>query len=689
MHIQRSNHGTPGHYLPRHNLGGRQQGSVDYFRELFYQFRGIVWNVELPSLPHTFRLVLSLLSTMACSFLLLTPSASAAHAGGSEESEEVQKNAYQGPEFEFKCIGEEPTNAGDFNIPSGPSGIGQNSQLIRQEQTNHRPDMPSGDLEKEVYCWIENPNDYNITVQLSFPSVLSVYDLDYVNCQVPYDWYWSGYCSYGRWLIIDGGQSEFELEPFEMVGQNWSFSLGPEMASMPPGINSIDISAKVTEYGDGGLECPDSCSTIIQSSNHVLGSWWKIDWDAGYFQDGLHCGYHYSVAYYPSSQISDCNLELGGLEQDVYVSDLWRFCTTYQKYGPPEYYQGTEWGSGQWVTTCEPSIESSWQHLFLSSELDQALIFHAGFDERNMGADISDIKPGYWNSAECPSNSIDYILAPNYQGNVPPPDIWQVDVVVRGYSFSEDSWWNNVSSSQLLKLSDLLESNETGTVIGINLEEILAGAEHDYIFIEWILREGDSEFTSGIIGECLTKSGILAMEEVVENAKFTMGQSGNTVERMTNTVKFSLAVNGMPPILLFLGALAITVLFVFMTMFYRGKPAREASPSEDSKDKPVPVSADSSTQGSIGGSQEHQNNTSTFWTIVWVVCFIFPPLLLLAGPVYLATRSPKVAHPGDESNYSPADQGEFGIPSPIREAPPENEASDQSDVPWWEIDKLI
>tara|TARA_B100000941_G_scaffold79888_1_gene54724 strand:- start:243 stop:527 length:285 start_codon:yes stop_codon:yes gene_type:complete len=88
-------------------------------------------------------------------------------------------------------------------------------------------------------------------------------------------------------------------------------------------------------------------------------------------------------------------------------------------------------------------------------------------------------------------------------------------------------------------------------------------------------------------------------------------------------------------------------------------------------------------------SLETQQSTSIFWTSVWVVCFIFPPLLLLAGPVYLATRSPKGAHSSDKSNHYPADQGEFGIPAPILKAPPENEAGDQPDVPWWEIDKLI
>tara|TARA_B100000609_G_scaffold195619_1_gene189831 strand:- start:160 stop:1110 length:951 start_codon:yes stop_codon:yes gene_type:complete len=316
-------------------------------------------------------------------------------------------------------------------------------------------------------------------------------------------------------------------------------------------------------------------------------------------------------------------------------------------------------------------------------------MFRAGFDERNMGADISDIKPGHWDNSECPGNSIDYILTPNHQGNIPPPEIWQVDIMVHGYSFSEDSWEQNVSSSHLLNLSDLLESNETGTVIGINLEQILAGAERDYIFIEWILKKGGTEFTSGIIGECLTKSGIIAIEEVIENAKFTMGQSGNPIERLTNTLKFSVAVNGIVPILLFLAAISITILFVFMTVFYKGKPAQKALPSERGKSKNVPLSVDLSTQGSVEESPESRESSSTFWTITWVACFIFPPFLLLAGPVYLATRSSKGAHPSDKLNHYPADQSELSIPAPILEDPPGNEANDQQDVPWWEIDKLM
>ena len=643
-----------------------------------------------PSLASSSRSFLGLLCAVSLCFLLLVPNASAADAEGSGESGASEENAYQGPEFEFICIGEEPSNSGVFIPPGDSSSIGQNSQLIRQEPTNHRADMPSGDLEKSAYCWIWNPNEYNITVEVSAPSVLSIYDLDYVNCQEYSNeyWFWPSFCTYGRWLIVDGGHFEFELEPFEIVEQNWSISLGAGVASMPPGINSIDISAKVTEYGDGDLECSDSCSEIIQSSKHELGSWWKIDWDGGYSQDGLHCGYHYSVAYSPSSQIAECDLEVGGLDQYIHLSDLWEFCSTKQKYGPPEYQMGTEWGSGQWVTTCEPSIDSSWRHLFLSSELDRALMFHAGFDDRDMGADISEIKPGHWDNAECPGNSIDYIFTPNYQGNVPPPDIWHADIVVHGYRFSGDSWEESVSSSQLLNLSYLLESNETGTVIGINLEQILTGVEYDYVFIEWILREGGTEFTSGIIGECLTKSGITEIEGIIENAKFTMGQSGNIFERLTNTVKFSAAVNGIVPILLFIVTLAITVLFVFMMAFYKGEPSQKTQPSEEAKDEPVPLSVDSSTQGSIEGSPEPQESTSSFWAFVWFACFVFPPFLLLAGPVYLVTRSSKGAGPSDQSNHYPANQGEFSIPAPIQEAPPEDEASEQPDVPWWEIDKL-
>ena len=647
--------------------------------------------MEPPSTVHSNRSVLGLLSAVSLCFLLLAPNASAADAEGSGVSEESEENAYQGPEFEFTCIGEEPRNSGVFIPPGDFSSIGQNSQLIRQEPTNHRADMPSGDMEKAAYCWIWNPNDYNITVEISAPSVLSVYDLDHVDCQVYSNEYlfWPSYCTYGRWLIVDGGHFEFELEPFEMVRQNWSISLGARVASMPPGIHSIDISAKVTEYGDGDLECPDSCSTIIQPSKHELGSWWKIDWEGGYSQDGLHCGYHYSVAYSPSSQIADCNLELGGLDQYVHLSDLWEFCSTEQKYGPPEYRMGTEWGSGQWVTTCEPSIDSSWRHLFSSSELDRALMFHAGFDDREMGADISDMGAGHWDNAECPGNSIDYMLTPNYQGNVPPPDIWQADIVVHGYSFSEDSWGESVGPSKLLNLSELLESNETGTVVGIDLEQILTGAEHDYIFIEWVLSKGGTEFTSGIIGECLTRSGITAIEEIIDNAKFTMGQSGNTIERMTNTVKFSAAVNGIVPILLFVAILAITILFVFMTVFYKGKPAEKTRPLVKGKDKPVPLPVGLTTQGTIEESPEPQESTSSFWGVVWFACFIFPPFLLLAGPVYLVTRLPKRADSSDQSKHYLANQYEFSNQAPIREAMPEDEDSEQPDVPWWEIDKLI
>ena len=633
------------------------------------------------------RSVLRVLSTLCLCSLLLTHNATATNGEGTEESGESGENAHYGPEFEFRCVGEDTSGTG-FVPPtsSGPSGV--NSQVVRQETKNHRPDMPSGDMEKEAYCWIENLNDYNITVELSAPPVLSILDTDYINCDTYgyRPWMWSDPCTYGRWLIVDGGHFEFELGPFEIVEQNWSIRLGEGVASLPPGINSIDISAKVTEFGDGDLlECPDSCTTIIQSSNHELGSWWRANWDGGFLQDGVYCGYDYY--YYQYSWIADCDLELGGLDQYVFVSNLWAFCSTGPKYGNLGYNMGPGWEE-QLVTTCEPSIDPSWQQLFSSSKLDQALMFHAGFDDRHMGANIGEIKPGHWDNTECPDNSIGFLVAPEYQGNVPAPDIWQVDVAVHGYNFSDATWQENVSISQFLNLSNLLESNQTGTIIDINLDQLIADTEHHYLFIEWIVRVGDSEFTSGIIGNCLTESGIAMIEEVIENSEFTMGQSGNPIERISNTVKFSVAVNGIVPISLFLAVIAITILFVLMTVFYRGKPSQKVLPSEKKKDETAPLSDDISTQGSIDESPEPKESPSTFWTIVWIICFIFPPLLLLAVPVYLVTGSSIGNHSSDKLNHNPANQGEFSIPEPIQEHSPENGTDDKPDVPWWEIDKV-
>jgi hypothetical protein len=124
-------------------------------------------------------------------------------------------------------------------------------------------------------------------------------------------------------------------------------------------------------------------------------------------------------------------------------------------------------------------------------------------------------------------------------------------------------------------------------------------------------------------------------------------------------------------------------------VFYKGKPAQKPLPSERGKSENVPLPVDLSKQGSIEESPEPKESPSSFWTITWIVCFIFPPFLLLAGPVYLMTRSSKGAYPSNKLNDYQADRKELTIPAPIMEAPPENEANDQQDVPWWEIDKLM
>jgi len=177
------------------------------------------------------------------------------------------------------------------------------------------------------------------------------------------------------------------------------------------------------------------------------------------------------------------------------------------------------------------------------------------------------------------------------------------------------------------------------------------------------------------------------MEQVVENAKFTMGYSGNPVERLTNTVKFSVAVNGIVPIMLFGAVVATTILFVFMMVFYKGKPAHNARPLEKRKANTVQLSVDMSTQGSVEESSDDKESPSTFWSIVGIVCFIFPPFLLLAAPFYLAARLSKKAGQNNEIDYDSADPGTSSNLTSIHDVPLENKAGNDLDVPWWIIDK--
>ena len=115
--------------------------------------------------------------------------------------------------------------------------------------------------------------------------------------------------------------------------------------------------------------------------------------------------------------------------------------------------------------------------------------------------------------------------------------------------------------------------------------------------------------------------------------------------------------------------------------------AQNARPLEKRKANNVQLSVDMSMQGSIEESSDEQESPSTFWSIGGRVCFIFPPFLLLAAPLYLAARLSKKASQNNKIDYDSADPGTSSNLTSINEVPSENEAGNDSDGPWWIIDK--
>ena len=81
---------------------------------------------------------------------------------------------------------------------------------------------------------------------------------------------------------------------------------------MAPEFHSTDISAKVMEYGDDHTPCSEECPTILQSSIHELGSWWRMEWWGSFSSGGSACD-----DYWYQWNIDDTVFCLVGLDEDV------------------------------------------------------------------------------------------------------------------------------------------------------------------------------------------------------------------------------------------------------------------------------------------------------------------------------------------------------------------------------------
>ena len=127
---------------------------------------------------------------------------------------------------------------------------------------------------------IENPNEYNITVNIAAPS-LRVFMTGIMEYVEPLNrgrvsLVVVGHLQLEGWVITNGGQHEYNLGPSEILDLNWTISIEHGVAQMAPGFHSTDISAKVMEYGDDNTPCSEECPTILQSSIHELahgGGW--------------------------------------------------------------------------------------------------------------------------------------------------------------------------------------------------------------------------------------------------------------------------------------------------------------------------------------------------------------------------------------------------------------------------------
>tara|TARA_Y100000766_G_scaffold29560_1_gene20531 strand:+ start:743 stop:2314 length:1572 start_codon:yes stop_codon:yes gene_type:complete len=472
----------------------------------------------------------------------------------SEENTDISDentNTRIGPEFSFDCNGDDARPEHPINqyIPYG-----------------ERPDLPSGDTHKHLECQLYNPNDFNITVSLSVPLGIDIWSPDQY-CVDYYSYGWDSdtgmwgiisepICNNGKWLIQNGNSLDenysYELVKNETIYSNLTIFADSLYHPMQPGFQEINLTTRITKtqwLGDNETLCQD-CTTINYTSTQFFNEWWNID----VYTDLTNC-YLLNRGYYSGDMlvIFDDFCDDVGMANAVEVLTQRDFidvrCFQQQK------YVYTEWNpNAQTTNECDFEVDSRWQQLFNSSKLDQTKMldsydgddyyydggYYSWWDgvhhyEEYIDRDTNE-EIDYWGSRQCPEQ-IPITVSFDVMGNTNFTKNGKIQLISHQYSLNDGLTIHNISN-QTFEIS----SNNTPN-LAYNIPLSQSDEENLLIIIEGKVILENESYDEIILGACLTRFGADSLNEIYEEAALTMGISGGPLQRISNSIAYSIGVD--------------------------------------------------------------------------------------------------------------------------------------------------
>ena len=479
----------------------------------------------------------------------------------SEENNDSESNNQDttiervGPEFFFDCREE----------ASRP-------QVIPPGRMHHsyevRPDLPSGDIVKHLGCILQNPNDFNITIELTVSSDVDIWSPDEY-CVESYsyrydyqdgiwDYYPNTFCNYGQWIISSqlGMQNNtIELSKNETLYPHLSIYADSYLNSTQPGWQEINLTTRITKTqwsGDDETLCIN-CTAINYTSTQFFNEWWNID----IYANLGNCNWHNRGYYTPDMQVvyytPDMQVVIEDFCNDVEMANAVTLlieddfievrCFQEQKY---VYIQ---WNTNAQTTReCDFQIDTYWQQLFNSSKLNQAKMLDNQYGdddyyfwyglhhyEEYIGMDTNE-QIDYWGSRQCPEQ-IPITISMDIMGNINFTKNGEIELISHQYSLDDGLTIQNISN-QTFEISSyetpnlayafpLSQSDEENLLVIIEGRVILENESYDKI----------------IIGSCLTGYGADSLNEIFEDSALTMGITGGPLQRFSNSIAYTIGVD--------------------------------------------------------------------------------------------------------------------------------------------------
>ena len=420
-----------------------------------------------------------------------------------------------------------------------------------------RPDLPSGDIVKHLGCTLQNPNNFNITIELRVSPNVNVwspdeycvetytYRYDYENREWGY--FPNTYCNYGQWIIssqLEMENNTIELSKNETLYPHLSIYADSYSNPIQPGWQEINLTTRITKtewYGDDEAPCVN-CSAINYTSIHFFHEWSNIE-----INSRLACANNWG--YLSPNIIVEiaelCDEDMSEAFNQLYsLSFVDVYCNSQMMYTNFNYDI-----NGQRNTNCEFDVNPYWGILYNSTKLERARLLNGeeidydwnwyinnNFQDYLDESWHSDDEIDYWGVNECPEQfPVGYTF--DVFGNSNMTKNGEIQLISHHYNFDGHSTTYSIHNHTF----EISSKNATNFVSKIPLPQSEEG--NFLVILESMVIIENESYERMILGSCLTESGAESLNQIFEEAELTLGLTGGPLQRLSNSISYNLGVD--------------------------------------------------------------------------------------------------------------------------------------------------